>query len=400
MIHIPAKIGVLAFVLIGMCGTSATQAEDLKLIGRVSISGTEVDLSGQADLQEDGTPQNRLGGHGSGICWLGKGNRYVMLPDRGPADGATSYRCRIQIVEINVNPEATPPVTTKLLETHLLVNADGKPFVGRSSQFDQAHPEKSLRMDPEGIRATPQGTLLISEEYGPTVREFDLKGKWIRDLPTPDHYRIAFPNEKAELEMPPHNQSGRQNNRGWEGVAISVDGTKTYSILQNPLLQDGAVDDKNSRIGLNVRIWEYNLTNGESREFLYPLESKSLGCSDIEAISPDRLLVIERESTKAGAIAKFKRIYEIDLSKASDIWPIKNLPTNEIHAGVTPVAKKLYLDLLAPQHGLAGKSFPDKIEGIAMGPQLKDGSRVFIVTSDNDFKAEEATEIFAFAVPK
>ena len=397
MTQILWKRHLLTVLLLAGCGTLSGLAEDITLIGRISVPATATDLSGLGEAQENGTPQNRLGGHGSGICWLGAGNKYVMLPDRGPDDGATSYRCRIQIVEIVVDPAAPNPVTTRLLETHLLMTASGETFLGRASQFDRKNPERSLRLDPEGIRATPQGSLLISDEYGPTIREFDLKGNWLRDLPTPPHYLISSPGATPDEEMPPHNKSGRQNNRGWEGVGLSVDGKKVYSITQSPLIQDGGLDEKNSRIGTNIRIWEYDLSTKASREFLYPLEDKSLGCSDIEAIALNRLLVIERDS-KPGDKAKVKRIYEIDLSNASDISSIAGLPVKGIPTGVQPVAKKLFLDLLAPQYGLLGKAFPDKIEGIALGPKMGDGSRVLIVTSDNDFKADESTEIFAFAI--
>jgi hypothetical protein len=47
---------------------------------------------------------------------------------------------------------------------------------------------------------------------------------------------------------------------------------------------------------------------------------------------------------------------------------------------------------------LAGNTFPEKIEGIALGPKMKGGARVFLVTSDNDFKSDEPTEIFAFGL--
>ena len=372
-------------------------AQDVQLIGRTSVPATAIDLSGEADVQENGTPQNRLGGHGSGLAWTGNGNRYAMLPDRGPDDGATSYRCRFHIVEIVVDPQATLPVTTRLLETHLLKTPNGQSFLGRATQFDREHPERSVRLDPEGIRATSRGTFLISDEYGPSVREFDSQGKWLRDLPTPARYQIKLPGGTPAEELPPNNTSGRQNNRGWEGVALSGDGQKVYAIAQSPLIQDGGLDEKNARVGTNVRLWEQDLTTGNAREYLYPLDDKSLGCSDIEWISPNRLLVIERDGVPGDA-AKVKLLYEIDLALATDIAGLDRLPKQGIPEGVRPVAKKQFLDLLAPKHGLASNHFPEKIEGIALGPKLPDGSRILIVASDNDFKGDEPTEIVAFRV--
>jgi hypothetical protein len=389
--------GLLTFFAWCQINQYPCSAQDVTLIGRTSVSAMATDLSGETDAQENGTPQNRLGGHGSGLAWIGTGNRYVMLPDRGPDDGATSYRCRFHIVEIALDPKAAVPVTTRLLETHLLKNARGENFLGRQTHFDKDHPERSLRLDPEGVRVTKQGTILISDEYGPSVREFDMNGKWVRDLPTPSRYLIKNPGGTPEEELPPHNVSGRQNNRGWEGVGLSLDGQKVYTIAQGPLIQDGGLDEKNERVGTNVRIWEYDLKVGGSREFLYPLENNSFGCSDIEVIAPNRLLVIERDG-KPGDTTNFKRIYEIDLTDATDIFGIEKLPSKGIPDDVRPVSKKLFLDLMAPKHGLASSTFPEKIEGIAMGPQLADGSRLFIIASDNDFRADQATEIYAFRV--
>lgn len=372
-------------------------AQQIDLIGRTAIPGTSTDLSGDTAAQENGAPQNQLGGLGSGLAWTGKGNRYVMLPDRGPGDGATSYRCRFHVVEINVDPDATPSVTTRLLETHFLRNSRGEHFVGRSTQFDPAHPELSLRMDPEGIRVTQAGTYLISEEYLPSVREFDANGKWIRDLPTPARYRIKSLGGKPEEELPPINLSGRVTNRGWEGLGLSLDGTRVYAMVQSPLIQDGALNEKNARVGTNLRIWEYDLITGRSREFLYPMDDKSLGCSDVEVIGNDRLLVIERDGLP-GENARTKKLYEVDLSGATDITSIESLPSAGIPEGVRPVSKRLFIDLLDPKHELAGADFPEKIEGIAMGPQLKDGSRILVVASDNDFQDAIPTQIYAFRV--
>lgn len=389
---------VILFVISSLAASAPPAcAGEIRFIGRTMMAPDALDLSQQTEAQENGTPQNRLGALGSGIAWEGRGHRYVMLPDRGPEDGAVSYRCRFQEVEILVDPGSPTPVVSRLLKTVFLTSSDDKNFVGKASQFDVDHPERSLRMDPEGIRVTNRGTLLISEEYGPTVMEFDLKGKWIRSLPTPNHYKIASPGATPQEELPPHNASGRQNNRGWEGVAIGTNGNKVYAIAQSPLIQDGGLDEKNSRVGTNVRIWESDLKSGVSREFLYPLENGSLGCSDIEAIAPNRLLVIERDG-KAGTTAEIKHLYEIDLSQATDISSIERLPAQGIPDGIRPVSKKLFIDLLSSEYGLADQAFPEKIEGITFGPKLDDGARVLIVTSDNDFKPDQPTFIYAFAV--
>jgi hypothetical protein len=62
------------------------------------------------------------------------------------------------------------------------------------------------------------------------------------------------------------------------------------------------------------------------------------------------------------------------------------------------VTKALFIDLLAPALGLAGASFPEKIEGLAFGPNLPDGRHVLVVTNDNDFVPGQANRFFVFAI--
>ena len=108
-------------------------------------------------------------------------------------------------------------------------------------------------------------------------------------------------------------------------------------------------------------------------------------------------MVLERDG-KAGAAAVVKKIFKIDIGSATDIRGVKTLPQTGIPAGVMPVTKSLFLNLLDPAHGLAGANFPEKIEGLAFGPDLADGRHRLLVATDNDFEATQPTRIFAFAI--
>ena len=132
-------------------------------------------------------------------------------------------------------------------------------------------------------------------------------------------------------------------------------------------------------------------------EFLYPLDKKGNGVSEILAVNEHELLVLERDG-KPGADAKEKKIFKIDISAATDIRGVKQLPQTGVPLGVTPVTKSLFLNMLDPAHGLAGASFPEKIEGLAFGPDLADGRHLLLVANDNDFVATQPTRIFAFAI--
>src|SRR5207248_5717701 len=114
------------------------------------------------------------------------------------------------------------------------------------------------------------------DEYGPFLYEFDASGNRIRSLAVPPKFLIATPGVE-DGELPPTNTSGRQANRGMEGLAISPDGSKLYGIMQSPLLQDGALSGSNKRVGTNDRILEVDVDSGATREFLYQLDDKGNG---------------------------------------------------------------------------------------------------------------------------
>ncbi len=394
-------MGRFRFLLSGVLVLTAwasVQAE-IKLVGSATIPGDALDLSGLKGTFNDGTPVNRLGGLGSAIAYTGRDHLYLLASDRGPLDGATDYPCRVHLLEIVVQPDQQPPIAVQLRATVLLKNEAGQPLVGSLTAIDAEKPERSLRFDPEGVRVGPRGTWFISDEYGPYLYEFDAQGNRLRSLPIPKRFQPFKPSSRPDQELPPHNLTGRQPNRGLEGLALTPDGRKLLAALQSPLIQDGALDANNKRVGIHVRFLEIDLTDGKTRELVYPLENPSLGISEIVAVNDHEFLVLERDG-KAGASAQFKKIFRIDIREASDVSSIERLPSTTLPNGVKAIRKELFLDLLDPRFGLAGESTPEKHEGLALGPDLPDGRRLLLVTVDNDFVASVPTIIHAFAVDR
>jgi hypothetical protein len=359
-------------------------AAEIKLVGKTTIPGDAVDRSGLTDILKDGTPHNRLGGYGSAIAYTGRGNRYVTVADRGPSDGTIPFLCRMHTFDITLKGGK---LHAALVETVMLKDSSGENFNGAATELGRTKAGTPLRLDPEGIRVGPGGSIFISDEYGPYVYEFDRKGTRLRSLPVPEPFQIARPSADPKAELK-DNRSGRVPNRGLEGLAISPDGSKLYGCMQSPLIQDGG------RQGTCIRVLEIDVKTGRTREFLYPLASAKVAVSEIVAINDHQFLVLERD----GKPKKFRKVFKIDIRGASDVSTIDALPAKGIPAGVTPVRKELFLDFLDPRFGLDTPEQPDKIEGLAFGPDLPDGRHLLLVTTDNDFIATEATHIFAFAI--
>lgn len=392
--------GSLALVIACHAGNAGAA---ITLLGMGSLPGTALDGSGLTGLLEDGvTPHNRAGGFGSAITYTGVGNRYIATPDRGPADGTTSYIDRFYELDIQVTLSGgTYSVTPTIAATQLLTKSPGQYFTGSSAAFNTTNPADSLRLDPEGIRLGRTAThFYVSDEYGPFVYEFDrATGQRTRVIDIPGKFLISNPSATGSAELPPNNTSGRQANRGMEGLAISPDGSRLYGIMQSPLIQDNALNPSNSRVGTNVRMLEIDIASGETREFLYQMDRAANGVNEILAVNDREFLVIERDG-RAGINATFKQIFKIDIANATDINGITSLPASATPSGVVPVTKTAFIDLLNPSFGLAGASFPEKIEGLAFGPDLPDGRHLLMVASDNDFIAANPSNIYAFAIDK
>lgn len=354
---------LIAALSLAFAASSGAHAA-ITLIGKGTIPGNAVDQSGLTGLLEDSvTPRNRIGGFGSAIAYTGSGDLYVAVPDRGPADGTTTYADRLYLLDIRIKPQGVGySVEPKVIATQLLRNREGQQYTGSAAAFDATNSPGSLRLDPEGIRVDRCGeSVYISDEYGPYLYEFSLRsGKRMRSLDVPNKFLIDLPSATASEELS-KNAFGRQSNRGMEGLAISPDGAKLYGIMQSALIQDGALDAGNNRIGLNNRILEIDVETGTAREFLYTLESKSNGISEIVAVNDHQFLVLERDG-KAGADAKVKKLFQIDIAAASDIRGVKQLPTSGVPGGVVAVTKSLFLDLLNPAFGIVGASAPEKFE--------------------------------------
>lgn len=392
-------------------GVTPPQAE-ITLVGKGLIPGTALDKSGltgnicQAGNPDNCVPRALFGGFGSALAYTGHNHVFIAAPDRGPFDGLTDipYLDRVHFLKITTDLDAPfPNIKTTLLDTRLLRNERGQAFVGAAGAFDAHNERATLRFDPEGIRVGLLGTFFISDEYGPDVLEFDLFGRLLRRLHVPPKFKINNPSSDPNNELL-FNASGRQANRGMEGLAISPNDRFLFGIMQNSLLQDNALTPGTTdRVGLNNRILKIDLLTGRKREYVYVLEAfnRGQGVSEILAINDHEFLVIERDNrsnlqTPPQAPTR-KKIYKIDLNGATDVSDIDSLPAGPLPADIVPVQKTLFIDLLDPAFNLA-PTIAEKIEGLAWGPDLHDGRHLLYVMSDNDLNPNLDTQIYAFAI--
>ncbi len=384
-----------ALTLLTACGVlpSSGPASEPRLLGSLTIPGDAQDLSGLSGEFPGGETRNQLGGF-SAITYTGSNDEYLIIPDRGPNSTQEPYYCRLHRLRITPPKDRGEPANFQLLETTFLSDQQRR-FVGDPAAF-QASQQFAQRLDPEGIVCRSSSEIVISDEFGPQLLLFSAAGELQRRLPVPAHFQIKSPglSKKAENQA---NDSGRQGNRGFEGLTITPDGSSLFAILQGPALQDDAFNRKGKPYGLFCRILHLDLESGQQREYAYRLESAQNGVSEMLMFDDHSMLVLERDG-QPGSGSKCKAIYKIDLTDATDISGTESLGATALPDGARAVEKTLFLDFLNPRYAL-GESLPAKLEGLTWGPATGQGERMLLVCSDNDFEPTQSSHVYFFAVP-
>ncbi|QEC53288.1 esterase-like activity of phytase family protein [Anseongella ginsenosidimutans] len=253
-------------------------------------------------------------------------------------------------------------------------------------------------IDPEGLAVARDGTFWVSEEYGPSLLHFSGGGQLLEKL-TPfeaDSDAILLPRVFAR----------RQAGRGLEGLTFTTDGKRLAAIMQAPLNNPNAAAGAGSQ---NTRILLIDPETGESVQYIYPMLNDGTLVCDIRAISNTSFLVLERDDKLPGDPAdpaRYKHIYLVDISEASDISDPENGEAGKLvngktmeelseaelaSAGIKTVSKELLVDLL--------KEFPDyphdKPEGLALI-----SSRKIAVINDDDYGIRSQAPADGSYVPK
>jgi 3-phytase len=341
----------------------------------VRIAGLK--LLGEARLASGLRFEETVVGGLSGITYdPGRDRYYAIADDPSSHSPSRFYTLRIDLAagSLAVDGAQVEAVT-------LLRDRSGRLF-------------KRLVMDAEGIALTPHGTLLISSEGNirngvpPSLREFDLDGRELRQQRLPRRYR------------PRRNRSfGLRHNKAFEALGWAASGDGFYLANENAIHQDGPAADVGQSSA--VRIQRYDYDSGRVlAEHVYRVEPVSLpppdpgafrtnGLVELADLGNGELLALERSfATGAGNTA---RLYAVSIHGATDVHRLGRLEGRKA-AAITPASKRLLLDLDRLGVPL------DNLEGMTFGPRLPDGRRSLLLISDDNFNPAQKTQILALAV--
>lgn len=391
--------------------------------GSIDVAGSATDLSTLGNAPN----LNRLS-FGSDLFYNPGNQTYYGISDRGPGGGTIDWAPRIEAFKLDVGSGGAIS-NFNLSHTIEFKQKNGQVYSGLFPNLLPGGSNGNLgkSLDSEGIVRLKNGHFLVSDEYGPSIYETDQNGKFIRAFNQPANITPKANGTPDYVSGRPTITTGRQDNRGYEGLTVTGDGQTAYAILQDPLVNEGAQND--GRRSRNTRIVAFNVATGEAiAQYIYRLENiddingripgtvddfsatnqgRSIGASSITWIGGTKFLVIERDNrgqgadllAGAGALQPVgtKRVYLIDVAGATDVSNISLAGGNGLPNNVTAVSKTLFLDVQAA-FTTAGLAIPEKIEGLTIGPRLADGGFALILATDNDFSVTQNSNGVQFDV--
>ncbi|HMF69607.1 MAG TPA: esterase-like activity of phytase family protein, partial [Phyllobacterium sp.] len=307
---------------------------------------------------------------------------------------------------------------------------------GSSPMLPQATNGK-ISLDNEAIIRLADGSMLISDEYGPNIYRFSADGHLLSATQPPaalipmrkgnPSFASNNPGPGAEAPEPEDPDTGRQNNQGLEGMAMTPDGKFVIAVLQSATRQDGG-DSGSTR--QNTRALVYDAADPAQlklvHEYVVPLpvftdakgKKKVAAQSEIVALSDKTFLMLARDSGNGfglkDATSLYRSISVVDVSAATDIAgsafdggkPVA--PKGELDVSVKPATLSSLIDIndsaeLA-RFGLHNgapndrNNLSEKWEAMSIAsvldPKLPNDYFLF-VANDNDFLTQDGFQVGA-----
>jgi len=194
--------------------------------------------------------------------------------------------------------------------------------------------------DVESIQPVADG-FWVGEEFGPYILKFSRDGKLTdviatkageTEVKSPDNPTLTLPGNPTQ-KLPAFNL---KRSGGFEGMALSKDGTKLYGLLEGPLYTADGQVEKTEDGATGLRIIELDVASKTwtGRTWLYPLAEGGEAIGDFNMLDDSTALVIERDNGAGTADkacadpkkpeancfavpAKVKRIYKIEFNDAN-----------------------------------------------------------------------------------
>ena len=365
-------------------------------------------------------------------------------PDRGyNAAGTTNYVPRFNKITVAFTPApsgatAQNQVSLTLADTIKFTESDGTPMTSLDPTSSgtgtraglPAMPQAfngRLSLDAEGIVVNADGSIWVSDEYGPYIFRFTADGRLTSAIRPPeaitpkrggaDSFASNNPGPGQAAPVPADPTTGRQNNQGLEGLSVSPDGRTLFALLQSAARQDGGTGGTGPRRHTRLLAYDLSVAGNPTLkgEYVVALPTFQLGTatrvpaqSEMLAINNTQFLVLARDGNGRGiasATSLYRSILVYDISGATNIagtaydtttTPIA--PGGVLAAGIVPATSAVLVDMnnaaQLAKFGLNNgpvdnvNTLSEKWEALALVPAFDPGTPndwFLFVGNDNDF---------------
>lgn len=194
-----------------------------------------------------------------------------------------------------------------------------------------------ISLDAESLQFTRDGGFYIGDEYAANVYRFDRNGKLTGVIVPPKAVRPLDDNGKPDFTSLKPPATGRRNNQGVEGMALSPDGTRLFVALQSALVQDSLPGDASGRTLTRVLVYDVSHDDTPSTpigHYVVELPSytsngdggapdKTAAQSEIRVLDDHRFLMLARDGAGWGAEGGkpivFKQVMLVDIDGATNL---------------------------------------------------------------------------------
>jgi hypothetical protein len=365
-------------------------------------------------------------------------------PDRGyNVAGTTNYVPRFNKITVAFTPApsgatAQNQVSLTLADTIKFTESDGTPMTSLDPTSSgtgtraglPAMPQAfngRLSLDAEGIVVNADGSIWVSDEYGPYIFRFTADGRLTSAIRPPeaitpkrggaDSFASNNPGPGQAAPVPADPTTGRQNNQGLEGLSVSPDGRTLFALLQSAARQDGGTGGTGPRRHTRLLAYDLSVAGNPTLkgEYVVALPTFQLGTatrvpaqSEMLAINNTQFLVLARDGNGRGiasATSLYRSILVYDISGATNIagtaydtttTPIA--PGGVLAAGIVPATSAVLVDMnnaaQLAKFGLNNgpvdnvNTLSEKWEALALVPAFDPGAPndwFLFVGNDNDF---------------
>ena len=321
---------------------------DLQSSGKFT-TGQRVEKIGSIEGQSAGRPTGvflpfrgqPLQGH-SGIKHMADSS-YWILTDNGAGSKANSPDFMLYLNQYKVDFKTGE---FKRLRTVFLHDPDKK------VPFRIVHEGSTKRyltgsdLDTESFQFAG-GAIWIGDEFGPFLVKADLNGKVLavfetqvdgKTVRSPDHPAVTTPgapDQSVKFQV--------RRSKGYEGMAVSKDGSKLYALLEGALWDETAKAPEMLDGKQYLRVLEFDVKAEKwtGRHWKYVMEANHHAIGDFNMIDETTGMVIERDNSEgtpdkacpAGLqrtdcfhdLPKFKRVYKIELTEGNVGGPLRKI---------------------------------------------------------------------------